>query len=275
MRKSLLAAMMAASALIPGAAMAQDNGDHPHREGEGQHQGHAAAPAQHAQPAAQPQHQAPPAVQAQPAAQAQVRAGGVRTDAQVRGGYQGRGGPPQGQAAQAQGRPYEGGQRGGDPHAYNGAPRGGDPRAYEGGPRGGDPRGNGGDRPDQRGYDGRGYDNRGGYNPNVNRGGGNWNRGWRQDNRYNYYAYRNQNRNAFHLPRYYAPHGWSYGYRRFSIGYTLQSFLFDQNYWIGDPGYYRLPPAYGPYRWVRYYNDALLVDIRTGYVVDTVYDIFW
>jgi hypothetical protein len=36
-----------------------------------------------------------------------------------------------------------------------------------------------------------------------------------------------------------------------------------------------LPPAYGPYRWVRYYNDALLVDIYTGRVVDTVYDIFW
>jgi hypothetical protein len=26
---------------------------------------------------------------------------------------------------------------------------------------------------------------------------------------------------------------------------------------------------------VRYYNDALLVDIYTGEVVDTVYDIFW
>ena len=38
---------------------------------------------------------------------------------------------------------------------------------------------------------------------------------------------------------------------------------------------YRLPEAYGPYRWVRYYNDALLVDIYTGEVVDTVYDIFW
>ena len=47
------------------------------------------------------------------------------------------------------------------------------------------------------------------------------------------------------------------------------------DYWIGDPYSYRLPEAYGPYRWVRYYNDALLVDLRSGFVVDTVYGIFY
>ncbi|WP_374128235.1 MULTISPECIES: RcnB family protein [unclassified Sphingomonas] len=55
----------------------------------------------------------------------------------------------------------------------------------------------------------------------------------------------------------------------------MSSILFNQNYWLDDPSFYGLPPAYGPYEWVRYYNDALLVDIRTGQVVDTVYDIFW
>ncbi|MBL7507981.1 RcnB family protein, partial [Escherichia coli] len=68
---------------------------------------------------------------------------------------------------------------------------------------------------------------------------------------------------------------WGYGYRRFTIGYTLNSILFSSQYWINDPFYYRLPEVYGPYRWVRYYNDALLVDIDTGEVVDTIYDIFW
>lgn len=102
-----------------------------------------------------------------------------------------------------------------------------------------------------------------------------WNRGWRGDNRYNWNSYRQRNRNIFRLPRYYAPSGWNYGYRRFSIGLTLGSILFSPSYWINDPFYYRLPPAYGPYRWVRYYNDALLVDIRDGYVVDVIYDIFW
>jgi hypothetical protein len=38
---------------------------------------------------------------------------------------------------------------------------------------------------------------------------------------------------------------------------------------------YRLPQAYGPFRWVRYYGDALLVNIYTGQVVDVVYDFFW
>ena len=49
----------------------------------------------------------------------------------------------------------------------------------------------------------------------------------------------------------------------------------NQSYWIDDPYDYRLPEAYGEYRWVRYYNDALLVDIYTGEVVDVVYDIFY
>ncbi|MBY8826924.1 RcnB family protein [Hephaestia mangrovi] len=98
---------------------------------------------------------------------------------------------------------------------------------------------------------------------------------WRRDNRYDWRDYRVRHRSVYRLPRYYAPYGWDYGYRRFGIGFRLDSILFGSNYWISDPYYYRLPPAYGPYRWVRYYNDALLVDIDTGEVVDVVYDIFW
>lgn len=104
---------------------------------------------------------------------------------------------------------------------------------------------------------------------------GTWNRDWRRDNRWNWQSYRSYNRDIFRLPRYYAPYGWSYGYRRFSIGYTLNSILFDQRYWISDPYYYRLPEAYYPYEWVRYYDDALLVDVETGEVVDVVYGIFY
>ncbi|MGB3928318.1 MAG: RcnB family protein, partial [Sphingobium sp.] len=47
------------------------------------------------------------------------------------------------------------------------------------------------------------------------------------------------------------------------------------SYWINDPYQYRLPPSYGTLRWVRYYDDALLVDIRDGYVVDVIHDFFW
>lgn len=130
---------------------------------------------------------------------------------------------------------------------------------------------------DRRGWDDRRdwNDNRGWNN---NRGWDNrrnWNRGWRAENRYDWRAYRYRNRAAFHLPRYYAPSGWGYGYRRFNVGVTLSSGLWGQNYWIDDPFSYRLPDAWGPYRWVRYFNDALLVDIRSGQVVDVEYDIFW
>lgn len=102
-----------------------------------------------------------------------------------------------------------------------------------------------------------------------------WNRGWRGDQRYNWQDWRLRNRGIFRQPRYYAPYGWGYGYRRFSIGISLNAALFGRDYWIDDPFYYRLPPAYGSYRWVRYYNDVLLVDTRDGQVVDVIYDFFY
>jgi len=148
--------------------------------------------------------------------------------------------------------------------------------------RGPDGRGGYQDRGQFRGQD-RGQDRgrdwgqyRGGYDQRQGYGrGGSWNRGWRNDNRYAWSNYRASNRGAYRLPRYYAPGGWSGGYRRFGVGFTLSSILFNPTYWIQDPYTYRLPDAYGPYRWVRYYNDALLVDLDSGRVVDTVYDIFW
>ncbi|WP_317153556.1 RcnB family protein [Sphingopyxis indica] len=101
-----------------------------------------------------------------------------------------------------------------------------------------------------------------------------WNRDWRHDRRYDWRSYRNVHRSYYRLPRYYSPYP-HYGYRRFSIGFTLGSLFYGQRYWINDPWYYRLPPAYGNYRWVRYYDDALLVDIYSGRVVDVIYDFFW
>jgi len=101
-----------------------------------------------------------------------------------------------------------------------------------------------------------------------------WDRNWRSNNRYDWQRYRAYNRNAYHVGRYYSPYR-DYDYRRLSIGYRLAPLFFSQDYWIGDPGYYRLPDVYGPYRWVRYYDDALLVDVYSGEVVDVIYDFFW
>ena len=112
-----------------------------------------------------------------------------------------------------------------------------------------------------------------GGNWDRNRG-NNWNRDWRRDNRYNWSYWRDHNRNQFRVGRYHPPYrDWSY--RRLSIGFFLDSGFYGGSYLIDDPWAYRLPPAYGPYRWVRYYDDAMLVDIYSGEVVDTIYDFFW
>jgi hypothetical protein len=102
-----------------------------------------------------------------------------------------------------------------------------------------------------------------------------WNNGWRQDRRYDWQSYRNRYGDRYRAGRYYAPRGWNYGYRRFSVGIFLSSLLYSNSYWLDDPYSYRLPPAYGSLRWVRYYDDALLVDVRDGYVVDVIRDFFW
>jgi len=100
-----------------------------------------------------------------------------------------------------------------------------------------------------------------------------WSNNWRRDNRYNWRSHRNRYSSLYRLGRYHDPFG--YGYRRFSIGLTLGSGYYGSNYWLNDPWQYRLPPAYGPYRWIRYYDDALLVNIYSGEVVDVIYGFFW
>lgn len=317
MRKSLLAALIAASALIPAAALAQDGGDRRDRpDGRGGPQGQPSQ-AQRGdggqrwqrrggdQPQGQPPQQSP-----QPMARSDTggRNGFDRRDGDRGGidrGGSGRGGvdrdarPAPLPNGQPQDRGYPGDRRGdaqfqslpGQQRGWNAAGRRDDDRRTFAGTPGRDA----GARDGFRGDDRRGDDRRGdgrwgngwrgadrgavhwqnGGNRGWNGNAGAWNRDWRRDNRFNYGDYRRQNYGAYRLPRYYAPSGWGYGYRRFGVGFRLNSILFAQDYWIDDADAYRLPPAYGPYRWVRYYNDALLVDVRSGNVVDTVYDIFW
>jgi len=153
---------------------------------------------------------------------------------------------------------------------------------YQGQPYQGQNRENGGQWRGEQRYGGaqqgyerteHGYDrSRQGYD--RSRQGGQWNHGWRQDHRYDWRDYRSANRNAFRVGRYYAPYR-DYSYNRLGIGFYLQPLFFSSDYWIADPWDYRLPPAYGPYRWVRYYNDVLLVNIYTGQVADVIYDFFW
>jgi Ni/Co efflux regulator RcnB len=101
----------------------------------------------------------------------------------------------------------------------------------------------------------------------------NWDRNWRNNSRYDWRRYRDHHRSRFHLGIYFDPFGW--GYQRFNVGWRLWPNYYSSNYWLDDPSMYALPYAPYPYRWVRYYNDALLVNTFTGQVVDVMYDFFW
>jgi len=100
----------------------------------------------------------------------------------------------------------------------------------------------------------------------------NWNHNWRNDRRYDWRDRRRHNRSLFHIGLYIDPFGW--GYQPYSIGYDLAPNYYQQNYWI-DPGMYGLPYPPPGMQWVRYYNDALLIDMYSGQVVDAIQGFFW
>jgi Ni/Co efflux regulator RcnB len=100
-----------------------------------------------------------------------------------------------------------------------------------------------------------------------------WNDSWRNNHRYDWRRWRRQHRNRFHLHVYVDPFGWAY--YRYWIGWRLWPGYYASRYWITDPAFYRLPPPPPGTRWVRYYNDALLVDLWSGEVIDVIHDFFW
>lgn len=100
-----------------------------------------------------------------------------------------------------------------------------------------------------------------------------WRDSWRHDRRYNWWQYRERNRSFFHLGAYYDPFGW--GYQPYSIGWRMWPSYYGRNYWLNDPWMYRLPYAPAGYRWIRYWDDAVLVDTWDGRVVDVIHNFFW
>jgi len=107
---------------------------------------------------------------------------------------------------------------------------------------------------------------------NGQRYSGNWNRNWRNDSRYDWRRYRDRNRSVFHIGVYFDPFG--YSYRPYNIGYQMYGAYLGQQYWI-DPALYGLPYPPPGTQWVRYWNDAVLVDMYTGEVIDVIRDFFW
>ena len=54
----------------------------------------------------------------------------------------------------------------------------------------------------------------------------------------------------------------------------LPTLFWTRDYWINSYWLYDLPaPPYG-YVWVRYGDDAVLVDVETGYILQVVYGLF-
>ncbi|WP_309660951.1 RcnB family protein [Sphingomonas sp.] len=100
-----------------------------------------------------------------------------------------------------------------------------------------------------------------------------WRNDWRSDNHYDWRNHRQRHGSLFHLGFYFDPFGWNY--RHYSIGSRLWSNYYQSNYWLNDPWQYRLPYAPPGYRWIRYYDDAILIDTWDGQVADVIYNFFW
>jgi Ni/Co efflux regulator RcnB len=99
-------------------------------------------------------------------------------------------------------------------------------------------------------------------------------RGYARDHRWNrddWRGYRQTNR------RLYARDGWNapFRYSSFRIGGRIAPGYYGGRYVIADPWRYRLPPARPGLRWVRHYDDVLLVDYRRGRVVDVIRNFYW
>ena len=60
-----------------------------------------------------------------------------------------------------------------------------------------------------------------------------------------------------------------------TAGYRFAPGYYGRNYWVNDWQRYRLARPLGYQRWVRYGNDVVLVDIRSGTVVSAYNGFFF
>jgi Ni/Co efflux regulator RcnB len=66
-----------------------------------------------------------------------------------------------------------------------------------------------------------------------------------------------------------------FAYRVFRPGLHIAPSYYGSRYYIADPWRYRLPLARPGLRWIRHYDDALLVDVRRGIVIDVIRNFYW
>lgn len=95
----------------------------------------------------------------------------------------------------------------------------------------------------------------------------------RREAREDWRDYRKAHRDVYRRPAYVGPRG--YVYRPVAVGYRFQPHYYSGRYVISDPYRYRLPRPTGYNRWVRYGNDVVLVNVRTGRVLEVHNGFFW
>ncbi len=83
--------------------------------------------------------------------------------------------------------------------------------------------------------------------------------------------YRDRHRDIYRAGTWRAP----FRYYRFSDGVRIRPAYYGPRYYVSDYARYRLPPPGRHLRYVRHYNDVLLVNVRTGHVVRVYRGFFW
>jgi len=83
--------------------------------------------------------------------------------------------------------------------------------------------------------------------------------------------YRQSHRAVYNRGKWNAP----FRYQRWDSGSQLRREYYAPRYYINNPRAYRLRPVASNLRWVRHYDDVLLVNIRTGRVMEVHRGFFW
>jgi Ni/Co efflux regulator RcnB len=83
--------------------------------------------------------------------------------------------------------------------------------------------------------------------------------------------YRRTHRDVYRGGNWRAP----FRYTAWNAGAQLRPTYYGSRYYVANPARYRLPNAGYNQRWVRHYNDVLLVNVRTGRVITAHRGFFW
>lgn len=92
----------------------------------------------------------------------------------------------------------------------------------------------------------------------------------RGDHRDDWRSYRQSNRNVYARGNWRAP----FRYNAWNVGARIQPSYYGSRYFVSDYARYRLPAPGRDLRYVRHYDDVLLVNVRTGRVVNVYRSFF-